>query len=106
MPSEARQVAVLGSTGSIGRNALEVIAASHGSLRAVGLAACSSTQLLAEQARQYKPDWIALADPSAAARQDWSDLPPGVKVHSGAETFEQLVRQPEVDVVLSAIVGS
>ncbi|MBS0210438.1 MAG: 1-deoxy-D-xylulose-5-phosphate reductoisomerase [Planctomycetes bacterium] len=106
MPSEARQVAVLGSTGSIGRNALEVIAASHGTLRAAGLAACSSTQLLAEQARQHMPAWVAVADPSAAARQDWSDLPLGVKVHTGAETFEQLVRQPEVDVVLSAIVGS
>ena len=100
------QVAVLGSTGSIGRSTLEVIAASAGRLRAVGLAAGSNTALLLEQAQRVRPRRIAVADVAAAQRQDWSALPAGVERGLGPEAVVQLAAEPEVDIVVSAIVGS
>jgi 1-deoxy-D-xylulose-5-phosphate reductoisomerase len=106
MTQRATNVAVLGSTGSIGCNALEVIASAGPRLRATGLAACTSTQLLAEQARTARPDWIVVADAAAAAEQDWSELPPSVERLTGGEALERAVQRADVDVVLSAIVGS
>jgi 1-deoxy-D-xylulose-5-phosphate reductoisomerase len=106
MTDRVSNVAVLGSTGSIGRSTLEVIGASEGRLRAVGLSAQSNTQLLEKQASEVRPRWLVVTDPSAAERQDWSRLPSGVELQIGAERLEECVRQPEVDVVLSAIVGS
>jgi 1-deoxy-D-xylulose-5-phosphate reductoisomerase len=106
MPSRPKNVAVLGSTGSIGRNALEVIAASNSRLRAFAIAACTSTAKLCDQARQFTPDWVVASDPDAAARQDWSTLPPTTRRATGPAALEEVARAPEVDVVLAAIVGS
>ncbi|MGQ9575584.1 MAG: 1-deoxy-D-xylulose-5-phosphate reductoisomerase [Thermoguttaceae bacterium] len=100
------RVAVLGSTGSIGRSTLEVIAASGGVLRAVALAARANTQLLKRQARAMQPRWLVVTDPEAAAQEDWSSLPAGVEVLVGPEAIAQVVAEPEVEVVVSAIVGS
>lgn len=99
-------VAVLGSTGSIGRSTLEVIAASEGALRATVLAAHSSVELLERQARQFEPRWLVAADEAAAEAHDWSDLPPGTEVLCGPEGIERAVTARDVDVVLTAIVGS
>ena len=68
MTGQAKNVAILGSTGSIGRSTLEVIAASEGSLRAVALTAHRNLALLEEQARTLKPRWIVATDAAAAAR--------------------------------------
>jgi len=106
MRSQMTNAAVLGSTGSIGRNTLEVIAASGGQLRAIGLSAHENTALLLEQARQFKPRWIVATEPQAANRQDWSELPAGTQLFVGPESVTEVVRDPEVDVVVSAIVGS
>ena len=61
----SKKVTVLGSTGSIGRQSLEVIAACG--MEAAALAANSSVKLMEEQARQFKPSIAALADEKAAA---------------------------------------
>jgi 1-deoxy-D-xylulose-5-phosphate reductoisomerase len=106
MTDRATNVAVLGSTGSIGRSTLEVIAASGGRLRAVGLSAHSNTDLLLRQAQAARPRTIVVTDPAAAARQDWSALPAGTELHTGPEAVAQLAADPEVDIVVSAIVGS
>jgi len=106
MPDRVTAIAVLGSTGSIGRSALEVIAASGGSLRAAALSAHGNTALLLEQARTFRPRIIATTDPEAAARQDWSALPDGVERLVGPEAAAQLAAAPEIDIVLSAVVGS
>ncbi|HEX3871980.1 MAG TPA: 1-deoxy-D-xylulose-5-phosphate reductoisomerase [Pirellulales bacterium] len=106
MDKHPTNVAVLGSTGSIGRNALEVIAAGSPRLRAVGLSACSSTQALCEQAATARPDWIVVTDAGAAAEYNWSKLPKAVERLTGGEALERAVQRPDVDVVLSAIVGS
>ena len=75
MTVTATKVAILGSTGSVGRSALEVIAASGASLSAVALTAHHSLALLEAQARAFKPRWIVATDPVAAAQHDWSALP-------------------------------
>ena len=69
MTDRVKNVAVLGSTGSIGRSTLEVIAASGGRLRAVVLAANGNTDLLLRQAQSVHPQKIAIADVAAAQRQ-------------------------------------
>jgi len=106
MSSAQKNVAVLGSTGSIGRNALEVIAASEGRLRPVVLSAFANVDLLIQQARQFRPALVVAADRAAAAGADWAELPPECKLMVGAEALVEAVCGPEVDVVLTAIVGS
>jgi 1-deoxy-D-xylulose-5-phosphate reductoisomerase len=105
MTSRPLGVAILGSTGSIGRSALEVVAGSGDTLRAVGLVARSNTQLLLDQAKVFLPQWVVATDPDLARRQDWSGLPNGVELRVGPEAVVELVGRPEVDTVLSAIVG-
>jgi 1-deoxy-D-xylulose-5-phosphate reductoisomerase len=106
MSSRVTNVVVLGSTGSIGRSTLEVIAASGGRLRAVALSAHGNTELLAEQARAVRPHYIVVTDPSAAMRHDWSDLPGEVELLVGPEALGRVVADGQVDIVVSAIVGS
>jgi 1-deoxy-D-xylulose-5-phosphate reductoisomerase len=106
MTSRATHVVVLGSTGSIGRSTLEVIAASGGSLKAVALSAHGNTELLAQQARAVCPRQIVVTDPAAAGRHDWSDLPADVELLIGPEALAEVVADSEVDIVVSAIVGS
>ncbi|MCL6504453.1 MAG: 1-deoxy-D-xylulose-5-phosphate reductoisomerase, partial [Pirellulales bacterium] len=70
------------------------------------LAAHSSTALLARQDRQVRPRWLVVTDPNAALAQDWSGLPPEMELLVGDDALAEAVARPEVDVVLSAIVGS
>jgi 1-deoxy-D-xylulose-5-phosphate reductoisomerase len=106
MTARAANIAVLGSTGSIGRSALEVIAASGGRLRAVALSANGNTDLLLKQALALRPARIVVTDRAAAARQDWSSLPAGVELLVGPEALDWLAADADVDIVVSAIVGS
>jgi 1-deoxy-D-xylulose-5-phosphate reductoisomerase len=106
MTDRVTNVAVLGSTGSIGRSTLEVIAASSGRLRAVTLSAQASTDLLLRQAQSVRPRAIAVTDPAAAERQDWSALPAGVELLTGPDAVSRIVADAGVDTVVSAIVGS
>jgi 1-deoxy-D-xylulose-5-phosphate reductoisomerase len=106
MTEQVSNVAVLGSTGSIGQSTLEVIAASGGRLRAVALSAHSRLDDLVEQARRVRPRWIVASDPLAAAAHDWSLLPGDVEILIGPEGLERVVAQSEIDVVVAAIVGS
>ena len=99
-------VAVLGSTGSIGRNTLEVIAASGGRYRACLLAACTSVGPLLEQARAHRPEWVVVTDPAAAAAIGAAALPAGTRLAVGAAALDDLVRASGVDRVVSAIVGA
>ena len=106
MTDPVTTIAVLGSTGSIGRSALEVIAASGGRLRAVALSANGNTDLLLKQAQAVRPRQIVVTDRAAAARQDWRALPSGVELLTGSESLVRLATDPEVNIVVSAIVGS
>lgn len=106
MSKLAKNIAVLGSTGSIGTNALEVIAASDGRLRAVALSAHGKCTRLIEQARRFKPRWVIATDETIAKRTDWSALPTECELLVGRKALPKVVASPEVDTVLAGIVGS
>ncbi len=97
-----KKVLVLGSTGSIGTQALEVIGRSQ-ELQAVGLAAGSAWEAVVEQAREHGVPTIALADEGAAerARGSWSG-----QVLAGSDGVRELIASSEPDLVLNAIVGA
>jgi len=89
-------VALLGSTGSIGRQAVDVLAAHPDRFRVVALATGHDGAVLAEQARRLRPDRVALASGSTAGL----DLPPGTSWVGGPDALEELVRLPDVDLVV------
>jgi 1-deoxy-D-xylulose-5-phosphate reductoisomerase len=97
-----KKVLILGSTGSIGTQALEVIAASP-ELRAVGLAAGRGWETTVSQAREHGVEAIALADRDAAARagEAWEG-----RVLAGEEGVRELIGLVEPDLVLNGIVGA
>jgi len=101
-----KQVAVLGSTGSIGTSALEVIAASEGRLGAIALSAHSRFDELVAQAKRHLPRWVIATDAEAAGQYDWSKLPKETELLTGSDALLEVVAEPDVDVVLAAIVGS
>jgi len=99
-------IAILGSTGSIGRQTLEVAASLGDTVRIVALAAHSNVDLLAEQARQFRPAVVALQSAAAVdrLRQQLEDLP--VEVSCGPEGIRQVATVPAADLVVSAMVGA
>src|SRR5439155_20126980 len=101
--SDTKRLLILGSTGSIGTQALEVCAHS-GEFELVGLSAERSWQTLVEQARAHGVKRIALADGDQAARaaEAWCDG----EVLGGAEGLVRLVVESQADLVLNALVGS
>jgi len=100
----ARRIAVLGSTGSIGWQALDVIERSGGELSVVALSAAGSWESLLGQAQRHGVRRVALADPDAAARasEEWTSG----EVLSGPDGVAKLITDCECDLVLNAIVGS
>ena len=101
-----RRVAVLGSTGSIGRSTLEVIDASAGRFTAHLLCGHRSVGPLLEQASACRPRWLVVTDPKAAASIGATALPLGTELVVGSERLAELVASSEVDLVVSAIVGA
>src|SRR6187200_2171684 len=97
-----KKVLILGSTGSIGTQALEVIGRSD-ELQLVGLVARSGWETVLEQAREHGVPAIALADARAAerARRGWSG-----RVLAGEEGIRELIAASGADLVLNSIVGA
>ena len=95
-----RRIVIVGSTGSIGTQALDVVERSS-ELEVVGLAAATSWEPLLEQARRFGVERIALADPDAAARAGEH-----ATVLAGAEGLVELITDTDCDLVLNALVGS
>jgi len=102
----SRGIAILGSTGSIGRNALRVIEALGPEYRVVGLSAHSSVELLAQQTRRYRPRFVAVTngDSLARFRSLVSDL--DLEILSGRDGLSQLAQCEQADTVLTAVVGA
>jgi 1-deoxy-D-xylulose-5-phosphate reductoisomerase len=98
-----RRILIIGSTGSIGTQALDVVERNR-DLEVVGLAAASSWELLLQQAAAHGVARVALADPDAAARA--SEHAAGVEVLAGAEGLVELITDTDSDLVLNALVGS
>ena len=95
-------VALLGSTGSIGRQAIDVLSAQPSRFRVVALAAGSNAALLAEQASLVQPAAVALGDGSELRSRD---LPAGTEQVAGADALEELATREDVDLVIVATGG-
>ena len=98
-------IAVLGSTGSIGRQTLDIIAEYPGMFSAWLLVAHSSADLLIQQARQYRPHMVIIADEQYYdyVRDALSDT--SIEVATGSSAIAQAVTSPEIDTVVTAMVG-
>ncbi len=103
---ETRGLAVLGSTGSIGTQALEVVDAHPDRLRVVALTAQRNVDLLEEQARRYRPPLVCMAEAEAAEELARRLRGTGVEVAAGPEGLLEAAAYPLADTVLNAIVGS
>ena len=99
-----KHIAVLGSTGSIGVNALSVLSHLPG-YRVAGLAAGSNFDLLARQAVQFGAEAVAVADDTSLSRLR-SKLPAGIRVLGGVAGIEAIASLPDADIVVVAISGS
>jgi 1-deoxy-D-xylulose-5-phosphate reductoisomerase len=97
---------VLGSTGSIGRNCLDVIECLGDRLEVLGLSAHANRDLLLEQAIRHQPRWVTITDPDAEQEFDSSRLPGQTRLLFGADGIATMVTDPDVDVVVAAIVGA
>ncbi len=100
-----KKIAILGSTGSIGTQALDIIAANPDRYEAYVLTANRQADLLIRQARQFRPAQVVIADESLYPKvsEALSDLP--IQVYAGQDALCQVVENGEVDIVLTALVG-
>ena len=103
--TKPKQIAILGSTGSIGTQALQVISEHPDRFEARVLTANNQWELLARQARQFLPAAVVIANEAHydALRDALADLP--VAVYAGADALCQVVESSEIDMVLTAMVG-
>lgn len=104
--SSTRGIAILGSTGSIGTQALEVIREQSDTLHAEVLTAGSNADLLIKQALEFKPNAVVIADESKHGQVFDALYNEGVKVYCGAEALEQVVEMDGIKMVLTALVGA
>lgn len=100
-----RGIAILGSTGSIGTQALEVIAEQPDHFRVEVLTAGSNDRLLIEQALKFEPNAVVITDENKYQGVSEALWPKGIKVYTGAEALEQVVQMQDIDMVLTALVG-
>lgn len=100
-----KRIAILGSTGSIGKQSLEVIARYPGHFEVEVLTANNNTHLLIEQAKKFLPNAVVIGNESkyAEVREALASFP--VKVFAGLSSIEQVVQMESIDLVLTAMVG-
>jgi len=99
-----KKLSILGSTGSIGKNTLEVVSKHPDKFRVTALAARNSIEDLEQQIREFKPDIVAVSDEGAAGQLAKKGLP--VEILTGEEGIVEAATLDNVDTVVSAIVGS
>jgi 1-deoxy-D-xylulose-5-phosphate reductoisomerase len=102
---QKKRIAVIGSTGSIGTQALEVIKENSGRFEAEVLVAHSNADLLIRQALEYHPNAVVIADETRYLKVKEALAPHDIKVFSGAKAVEQIVEMETIDLVLASIVG-
>lgn len=104
-PGEGRGIAILGSTGSIGTQALDVVRAQPGRFRVEVLTAGRNADLLIAQALEFKPNAVAIADESQGQKVRDALWEHDIKAYSGQDAIAQLVEMDGIDIVLTALVG-
>jgi len=106
MVDASRSVTILGSTGSVGANTVELVALHPDKFRVEALVANNSVAILAEQARKLKPRFVAVADPAAYGKlKEALGGIPGMELAAGPEAVIAAAQRPS-DVVIAAIVGA
>ncbi len=100
-----KKIAILGATGSIGTQTLDVISQYPDCFELYAITGNDNWQLLAQQARQYKPEVVCVANESnyIPLKEALSDMP--VKVYAGMDSIAQMVQMSTIDVVVTAMVG-
>ncbi len=100
-----QRIAILGSTGSIGKQAVEILRSWPERMEATVLAANNNWQTLAEQARELMPDSVIIGNKEyyPLLKEALKELP--IKVYAGPEAIEQIAANTEIDTVLNALVG-
>jgi len=104
-PGEGRGLAILGSTGSIGTQALDVVRAQPGRFRVEVLTAGRNADLLIAQALEFKPNAVAIADESQGQKVRDALWEHDIKAYAGNDAIAQLVEMDGIDIVLTALVG-
>ncbi|GHE48791.1 1-deoxy-D-xylulose-5-phosphate reductoisomerase [Sphingobacterium griseoflavum] len=101
-----RNIAILGATGSIGTQALDVVRAFPDFLEVSVLTASSNADLLIAQALEFKPAMVVIVHESGFRKVQDALKPAGIKVFAGEEALQEVVQLPRIDIVLNAIVGA
>ncbi|MBT2556651.1 1-deoxy-D-xylulose-5-phosphate reductoisomerase [Hymenobacter sp. ISL-91] len=105
-PKTPKRVALLGSTGSIGTQALDVLRAQPGRFTLTALSAQSNADLLVAQAREFRPAAVVIGDESKYAQvREALASQPETEVLAGADALVEVAGRPDTDVVLTAMVG-
>ena len=100
-----RKIVLLGSTGSIGTQTLDVVRNNPNELEVVGLAANRSVPEVEKQVREFKPKFVCMFDEKAAGELQDKISDTGIKVMAGMDGLLDIVSVPEADTVLTAVVG-
>jgi len=100
-----KRIAILGSTGSIGKQALEVISAHQDLFVVEVLTANSNADLLIEQAIKFQPNAVVIADENQYEKVNQALYSQDIKVFAGEKSIEQIVEMSTIDLVLVALVG-
>ena len=100
------KIAILGSTGSIGTNALRVIDALDGGYEVTALTAHRNVDLLAQQIEKYTPEIVAVTDPEAASDLQKRLGNRSIEILTGSEGLTEIAAAGEIDIVLTAVVGA
>ncbi|MGB0883569.1 MAG: 1-deoxy-D-xylulose-5-phosphate reductoisomerase [Flavobacteriales bacterium] len=101
-----KRVAILGSTGSIGTQCLEVISECPEAFEAEVLTAANSVDLLIEQAKKYKPNAVVIANEAHYEKLNAALFDLGIKVYAGEQALCEIVEMESIDIVLTAMVGA
>ena len=103
-----QQICVLGSTGSIGKSTLDVVARNSDRYKVRSLAACRSHDQMLEQIRQFAPEYAVMSDARVADQLRLSVASEGLKteVLGGSRAIAQVAADSDVDVLMAAIVGA
>jgi 1-deoxy-D-xylulose-5-phosphate reductoisomerase len=103
---QPKKIAILGSTGSIGKQALEVVSEQSSHFQVEVLTAGTNAELLIEQALQYQPNAVVIGDERKYEQVKDALWNAGIKVYAGRDALNQIVESTEVEMVLTALVGS
>ena len=104
--STSKRIVILGATGSIGTQALDIISANPDEYSVAGLSAHSNWKMLADQANQFQPDWLILSDPSNKDNfEDALQYSPE-QIDYGSDPLREMASSKDTDLILNALVGS